>query len=74
MDNETKQMFQLVLQKLDNIDLRFDSVEKRLDGMEKRQDEIYNVVKSIEHSDNVTKDEIDNLTHKVAHIVASSTF
>ncbi|OAA86903.1 hypothetical protein [Clostridium ljungdahlii] len=68
MDKETNQIFQLALQKLDNIEKRFDNVEKRLDNMEKRQDEIYNVVKAIEHSNNVRKAEIDNLTHKVAHI------
>ncbi|OAA94156.1 hypothetical protein [Clostridium coskatii] len=68
MDKETNQIFQLVLQKLDNIDLRFDNIEKRLDNMEKRQDEIYNVVKAIEHSNNVRKAEMDNLTHKVAHV------
>ncbi|AZV55489.1 M domain protein [Clostridium sp. AWRP] len=68
MDKETNQIFQLALQKLDNIEKRFDNVEKRFDNVEKRQDEIYNVVKAIEHSNNVRKAEIDNLTHKVAHI------
>ncbi|AGY76771.1 MULTISPECIES: hypothetical protein [Clostridium] len=68
MDKETNHIFQLALQKLDNIEKRFDNVEKRLGNMEKRQDEIYNVVKAIEHSNNVRKAEIDNLTHKVAHI------
>lgn len=68
LDKETNHIFQLALQKLDNIEKRFDNVEKRLGNMEKRQDEIYNVVKAIEHSNNVRKAEIDNLTHKVAHI------
>jgi len=75
MDTEIKQMFELILQKLDSIDKRqdrmeerFDSMDKRLDGMGKRQDEIFSVVKSIEHSNNVRKAEIDNLTHKVAHV------
>lgn len=68
LDKETNQIFQLALQKLDNIEKRFDNVEKRFDNVEKRQDEIYNVVKAIEHSNNVRKAEIDNLTHKVAHI------
>jgi hypothetical protein len=61
LDKETKQMFELILQKLDNM-------EKRQENMEKRQDEIYSVVKSIEHSNNVRKAEIDNLTYKVAHV------
>lgn len=41
MDKEAKQMLDLIMEKLDN--------------MEKRQDEIYSVVKSIEHSNNVRK-------------------
>jgi len=61
LDKETKQMFELILQKLD-------SMEKKHDNMEKRQDEIYSVVKAIEHSSNVRKAEIDNLTYKVAHV------
>ncbi|MBV7273910.1 M domain protein [Clostridium sp. PL3] len=61
MDKETKQMFELILKKLDNM-------EKIQGDMEKRQDEIYSVVKSIEHSNNVRKAEIDNLTYKVAHV------
>lgn len=40
MDKETKQMFELILQKLNNM-------EKRQENMEIRQDEIYSVVKSI---------------------------
>ena len=53
MDKETKQMFELVLNKLDSLD--------------KRQNEIYSIVRSIEHSNNTHKAEIDNLNHKVAH-------
>lgn len=82
MDSETNKMFELILQKLDNIDKRqetmekrldamdkrFEIMEKRLDAMEERQNEIYSVVKAIEHSSNVRKAEIDNLTYKVAHV------
>jgi len=53
VDKETKQMFELVLNKLDSLD--------------KRQNEIYSIVRSIEHSNNTHKAEIDNLNHKVAH-------
>lgn len=60
MDNETKQMFELIIKKLDNM-------EKRQENMEKRQDEIFSVVKAIEHSNNIHKAEIDNLTYKIAH-------
>lgn len=61
MDNEIKQVLDLILNKLSNL-------EKRQESMEKRQDEIFNVVKAIEHSNNTGKADLDNLTHKVAHI------
>ena len=35
MDKETKQMFELILTKLDGMDKRQDTVEKKLDGMDK---------------------------------------
>lgn len=60
MDKETKQMFELMLNKLDE-------VNKRLDIMDTRQNEIYSMARSIEHSNNTHKAEIDNLNHKVAH-------
>ena len=36
--------------------------------MEKRQDEIFEVVKAIEHSNNTHKAEIDNLTYRIVHV------
>lgn len=54
MDNETKKMFELILNKLDNMDTR-------LNTMESRQDEIYQVVKAIEHANQVHRAEIDNV-------------
>lgn len=36
MDKELKEMFSLILQKLDGVDRRFDAVEARLDGMDRR--------------------------------------
>ena len=75
LDKETRQMFELILQKLDsmekrqeNMEERYDNMGKKYDNMDKKQDEIYSVVKAIEHSNNVRKAEIDNLTHKVAHV------
>ncbi|MGH4139604.1 M domain protein [Clostridium sp.] len=53
MDNETKKMFEMLM--------------KKLDAMETRQDEIFSVVKAIEHSNTTHKAEIDNITYKVAH-------
>ena len=40
MDNETKDMFTLILSKLDGMDKRLDSMDQRLDGMDKRFDGI----------------------------------
>ena len=44
------------------------NLEKELRGLKRRQDEIFQVVKAIEHSNTTRKAELDNLTHKVAHI------
>lgn len=75
LDSELKQILEFIIQKLDNIEkrqesmeIRLESMEIRQESMEKKQDEIYSVVKTIEHSNNVRKAEIDNLTYKVAHI------
>ena len=82
MDKDIKQMFELVLQKLDNMETRQESMEKSLSSMEKRQegmekrqdimekgmvslekgmvsmgkrqDEVFSVVKSIEHTETPT--------------------
>ena len=40
MDKETKDMFNLILQKLDGVDRRFESMEARLDGMDRRFDAV----------------------------------
>ena len=60
MDNETKKMFEILMNKLDTI-------SEKQNNMEIRQEEIYSVVKAIEHSNNTHKAEIDNITYKVAH-------
>lgn len=74
MDNETKQMFELIIKKLDNIEKqqenmgsRLENVEKQQESMDRHQNEIFSVVKAIEHSNNIHKAEIDNLTYKIAH-------
>jgi len=61
MDADTREMFGLILGKLDAMD-------KRLDAMETRQTEIFEVVKSIEHSNQVHKAEIDSLNIRTVHI------
>jgi len=88
MDNETKQIFEMLLKRLDSIEEgQKDLVESQNElmesqnelmesqkgmiesqrNMEMRQDEIFLVVKAIEHSNNTHKAEIDNLTYKVVH-------
>jgi len=54
MEKEIKEMFGRILNKLD--------------GLESRQDEIYLVVKAIEHNNLVNGAEIDNLKFKVSHM------
>jgi len=54
MEKEIKEMLGLILNKLD--------------GLESRQDEIYLVVKAIEHNNSVHGAELDNLKFKVSHM------
>lgn len=68
MDNETRKMFELVLKKLDSIEIRLDSVENGQVSMKTRQDEIYEIVNAIEHSNNVHKAEIDNINVRTAYV------
>lgn len=74
MDNETKKMFELLINKIDTISARQESMNEslnimneRLNSMEIRQDEIFSVIKAIEHSNTTHKAEIDNITHRLAH-------
>jgi hypothetical protein len=60
MDNETKKMFEMLMGKLDTI-------SESQKNMQIRQDEIFSVVKAIEHSNTTHKAEIDNIIYKVAH-------
>ena len=60
MDNEAKKMFEMLMGKLDTI-------SESQKNMEIRQDEIFSIVKAIEHSNTTHKAEIDNITYKVAH-------
>ncbi len=61
MDNETKMMFELILNKLDSMDLRLNSLESR-------QDEIFQVVKAIEHANQVHRAEIDNVNVRTDYL------
>ena len=68
MDNDTKKMFELVLNKLDKMDTRLDKMDTRLDNMDSRQDEIYQVVKAIEHSNQVHRAELDNVKFRTSYL------
>ena len=68
MDKETKKMFELILDKLGTLEDKLGTLEDKMGTMEIKQDEIFEVVKAIEHSNNTRKAEIDNLNHKVAHV------
>ena len=67
MDKETKQMFEMILKKLDNMDEKFSNMDEKISNMQVRQDEMFSVVKAIEHSNTTHKAEIDNIIYKVAH-------
>ena len=67
MDNETKKMLEMLMKKLDTIEESQKEMKESQRNMETSQDEIFSVVKSIEHSNNTHKAEIDNITYKVAH-------
>jgi predicted nucleic acid-binding Zn-ribbon protein len=45
MDRVTKEMFEVILQKLDKLEGRFDGLEGRFDGLEKRFDGLETEVK-----------------------------
>ena len=67
MDNETKKMFEMLMNKLDNMEENQNEMklsqmemkesqkvmEERQKNMEIRQDEIFSVVKAIEHSNTI---------------------
>jgi len=58
--------------KVDSLDSRVESLESkmeiRMNSLESRQDEIYLVVKAIEHNNQVHRAEIDNLKYTVSHV------
>lgn len=56
--------------KIDNIENTLGNVESRLEILETRQNEIFDVVKAIEHSNTVAKAEIDKLVYSNAQIEA----
>ena len=68
MDNEIKQVLDLILNKLSSLEKGQANLEKGQKDLERRQDEAFQVVKAIKHSNTTRKAELDNLTHKVAYV------
>lgn len=66
MDKETKQMFELVLEKLGGM-------ENRLDGIENRQDEMYAMQRSLEENAKVTRAEQEKMMYVLADIQGKVT-
>ncbi len=56
MDKETKQMFELILTKLDSMD-------KKQDNMNKRQDEVYIMQRALEENAKVTTAEQEKMMY-----------
>jgi hypothetical protein len=57
MDAETKQMFELILTKLDGMEKKQDIMEKKQDRMGMRQDEMYVMQRGLEENAKVTRAE-----------------
>lgn len=66
MDKETKQMFELVLSKLD-------SMEQKQDSMDKRQDKVYIMQRGLEENAKVTRAEQDKMMHILSDIQGKVT-
>jgi len=65
--------------RINSLDKRINSLDKRIDDMDKkytdrfnqleaRQDEIYNIVKAIEHSNQVARSELDSHNIKISKL------
>ncbi|MBW9156979.1 hypothetical protein [Clostridium tagluense] len=73
MDKETKQMFELVLAKLDSMERKQDSMERKQDSMDKRQDEVYIMQRGLEENAKVTRAEQDKMMHILSDIQGKVT-
>lgn len=73
MDKETKQMFELILSKLDSIENRQESMDKRQENMENRQEEIYILQRTLEENVRVTRAEQEKMMYILADIQGKVT-
>ena len=82
MDNETREMFSLILSRFDSIDTRLDKMDKRLDKMDERLDRMDerldkmderldsmdNRLNILEYKQNVTARKLDDLQLDVQNL------
>ena len=73
MDKETKQMFELILSKLDSMEQKQDSMEQKQNSMDKRQDEVYIMQRGLEENAKVTRAEQDKMMHILSDIQGKVT-
>ena len=66
MDKESKQMFELILNKLDGMNQRFD-------GIDKRQDEMYVLLRGLEENAKVTRAEQEKMMYTIVDIQGKVT-
>ncbi|WP_368490797.1 hypothetical protein [Clostridium sp. BJN0013] len=55
-------------ERLNNLESRFGTLESKFDGLKSQTSENTQILKALEHSSQVHKAEIDNLTHAVAEL------
>lgn len=75
MDQEIKDVLNLIVNKLDTIDVRLDTIYTRLDNMdtrlshlETRQDESYKIIRALEENSKTTRAEQDKMMFMIADI------
>ncbi|PRR83069.1 hypothetical protein [Clostridium vincentii] len=73
MDKEIKQMFELVLTKLDSIGKKQDRMEEKQDSMDKRQDEMYIMQRGLEENAKVTRAQQEKMMYILSDIQGKVT-
>lgn len=73
MDKDTKQMFELILNKIDGVDKRLSGMEQRLDGIEKRQDEMYIMQRNLEENAKMNSAERSKMMYAILDIQGKVT-
>ena len=65
LDNDIKQMFELVLTKLDSMDVKINSLDEKVSSVERMQEEMYLLQRALEENIKVTRAEQENMMHIV---------